>query len=262
MFGKLFGKAGKCPTPPAGGPPPENSAVDVSEFPWKGEPDYAACNFALGHLVQNLQRILTTNGRLHAETYVAATGAIAGFAAQCTLFERFEPRMGENINVVTTTAGHNYWFGDVLNFMLVPQSQTDAGTRVWSIAAGAAVSSGLPMGKVPDVGSMFSYVASSLGGPNEGLPSTAPSHLPQLAGLELLRTVWPLALTCFSGKFPGAQREFGTASLKWWSAIAARACGRPIQEVKGVLPPDVALTILMQTAIYCSKLDRALVRAR
>jgi hypothetical protein len=64
-------------------------------------------------------------------------------------------------------------------------------------------------------------------------------------------------MLCFSGKFPGISREYPAAPVAWWSAIAAQASGRPIQDVKDVLPPAIALTLLMESAIYCSKLDQS-----
>jgi hypothetical protein len=66
-----------------------------------------------------------------------------------------------------------------------------------------------------------------------------------------------VAVVCFSGKFPGASREHPAAPVAWWSAIAACASSRPIRDVKNVLPPDIALTLLMESAIYCSKLDQS-----
>src|SRR5215470_7347370 len=55
-------------------------------FPWSDDRDsVVACNLAAGNLANNLPRRLTHDGRIHAETYIAAVGAIAGFAAQCSL---------------------------------------------------------------------------------------------------------------------------------------------------------------------------------
>jgi hypothetical protein len=86
-------------------------------------------------------------------------------------------------------------------------------------------------------------------------------HQAHVAAHDLLKLVWPLALVCFSGKMPGARREFGAAPVSWWSAIGAQAAIRPILDVKAVLAPDIALTLLMETAIYCSKLDQSRIEA-
>jgi hypothetical protein len=104
---------------------------------------------------------------------------------------------------------------------------------------------------------MFKHVASTIGGPNEGKTSVPAQHQPHLPARDLLKAVWPLAIMCFSGKFPGASREFPAAPVAWWSAIAAQASNRPVRDVKDVLPPAIALTLLMETAIYCSKLDQS-----
>ena len=69
-------------------------SASINRFPWSGTPAFAECNFAFGHLVQNLPRRLTVDGRVHAETYISAVGAIAGYAAQRTLFAETPPLMG------------------------------------------------------------------------------------------------------------------------------------------------------------------------
>jgi hypothetical protein len=227
----------------------------ANELPWKNTPDAVACNFALGHLVGNLPRRLTIDGRIHAETYISAVGAIAGYAAQRTLFAENPPVMGVNINRVGTASGEQYWFGDALNNMLVPKTNAEGNRCVWSLALGGAVGAGIQAQQVPKLEAMFKHVASTIGGPNEGKSSVPAKHQAQLPSRDLLKAVWPLAVMCFSGKFPGASREFGVAPVGLWSAIAAQASSRPVQDVKNVLPPDIALTLLMETAIYCSKLD-------
>jgi hypothetical protein len=229
----------------------------ANEFPWKDAQDAVACNFAFGHLVGNLPRRLTIDGRIHAETYISAVGAIAGYAAQRTLFAENPPVMGVNIHRVGTASGEQYWFGDALNYMLVPKTEADANRCVWGSAAGGAVGAGLQLPQLPKLDAMFKHVAATIGGANEGKSSVPAQHQAQLAARDLLKAVWPLAVMCFSGKFPDAAREFGAVPVTWWSAIAAQASSRPIQDVKNVLPPDIALTLLMESAIYCSKLDQS-----
>jgi hypothetical protein len=226
-------------------------------FPWKDAPDEVACNLALGHLVTNLPGRLTVDGRIHAETYISAVGAIAGYAAQRTLFAASPPVVGVNINRVSVASGEQYWFGDALNYMLVPKADTEATRCVWSLAAGGAVSAGLQAQQLPKLDAMFKYVASTIGGANEGKSSVPSEHQAHLPAKDLLKAVWPVAVVCFSGKFPGASREFGAAPVAWWSAIAAHASNRPVRDVKTVLSPEIALTLLMESAIYCSKLDQS-----
>lgn len=234
----------------------------VNELPWQTAPDAVACNFALGHLVGNLPRRLTVDGRIHAETYISAVGAIAGYAAQRTLFAASPPVMGVNINRVNikrvgVASDEQYWFGDALNNMLVPKTNAEGNRCVWSLALGGAMTAGIQAQQMPKLDEMFRYVASTIGGADEGKSSVPAKHQALLEARELLKIVWPLAVTCFSGKFPGASREYPATPIAWWSAIAAQASSRPISDVKGTLSPDIALTLLMESAIYCSKLDQS-----
>jgi hypothetical protein len=224
------------------------------EWPWQNSPDFVACNFALAHLVGNLPRSLTIGGRLHTETYISAVGAIAGYVAQRTLFSESPPVVGVNINVAGTASGEQYWFGDTLNNMLVPKTDAEANRCVWSLAAGGAVSAGLQVQRMPEPRAMFKQVMSTIGGANEGKSSVPAQHQAHLPARDLLKLVWPVAVMCFLGKLRGVSHEYPAAPVAWWSAIAAQASSRPIRDVKNVLPPDIALTLLMESAIYCSKL--------
>jgi hypothetical protein len=229
----------------------------VNQWPWTGTRDAVACNYALGHLGHNLRQRLTIEGRIHAETYISAVGAIAGYAAQRTLFAETPPVVGVNINRVAVASGEQYWFGDTLNYMLVPKTQAEGNRCVWSLALGGAADAGIQSQQVPKLEAIFQYIASTIGGPNGGKSSVSTDHQPHLPARELLKALWPTAATCFSGKFPNADREYGAAPIAWWSAIAAQASGGPIRDIKDVLPPGIALTLLMESAIYCSKLDQS-----
>jgi len=72
---------------------------------------------------------------------------------------------------------------------------------------------------------------------------------------KLLHDVWPLAALCFNGKFPNSQHNFGAASIKYRPIIASFLANHMIQEVKDVLSPEIALMIVMESAILCSKVD-------
>ena len=69
-----------------------------------------------------------------------------------------------------------------------------------------------------------------------------------------------MALACFASK--GASVEYGAVPVEWWSAIAAQASNQLIRDMKkDKLPPHVAVTLLIDAAIYCSKLDQAIIEA-
>jgi hypothetical protein len=233
----------------AGGTPPSGEA----EFPWAGDPSAVACNLAAGNLANNLAAWVEHEGRVHAETYVAASGAIAGYAAQQTLRGQ-DP--SAPLQLVNTAAGETYLFGDPLNHMLFARTDADAGRRVWPRAVGAAVSAGLPMSRIPNLDDMFGHVAESLGGQLEGRPSTGPEHQPLVPVRQLLALYWPHVMRLFAADFDDTHRRFGQVPSRWWCAVAAWVTSRPVMDVKGVLDPVIALTILMESAIYASKLTR------
>ena len=46
-------------------------------FPWAGQADETACNYAFGSLIRNLPPRIALEGKLHAPTVMAAIGAVA-----------------------------------------------------------------------------------------------------------------------------------------------------------------------------------------
>ena len=159
----------------------------VNQWPWTGTRDAVACNYALGHLGHNLRQRLTIECRIHAETYISAVGAIAGYAAQRTLFAETPPVVGVNINRVAVASGEQYWFGDTLNYMLVPKTQAEGNRCVWSLALGGAADAGIQSQQVPKLEAIFQYIASTIGGPNEGKSSVSTDHQPHLPARDFSR---------------------------------------------------------------------------
>src|SRR5262245_20725794 len=168
----------------------DGGSSDGIIFPWQDDPAAIACNLACGSLGQSLMNwVKQPDGRVHAETYVAVAGAIAGYAAQQTVVAQGQP-----LNRVATKSGAEYLFGDALNAMLVPSAGVDPHGFVWSLVARSAVAAGLPQSDVPNLEAIFAHVAKSLGGPLEGRPSTGQDHQPAAPVYELLKTFWRPAL--------------------------------------------------------------------
>jgi hypothetical protein len=238
--------------------------AQLAKWPWDGEPDFTACNFALRHLFSNLPSRLKQDGTVHAETCLAAAGAIAGFAAQRALFTRLaqenDQTLLQQMRAVTTNSGAKYFIGTPLNLALLPTSNAEANQKLWSLAAAGAIVAGLERSKLPKLEEMFAHVSKAIGGEAEGLPSVDKKYHPRQRAGELLRQVWPLALMCFTGRFPGIPQEFGTASTRFWPAIAAHAASAMIRKMQPVVNPAISLPIVMESAIYASKLDPAVVK--
>src|SRR5436305_9965912 len=114
----MFGKRNRPaePEPPrqdsgnsaGGGGPTGTPPGEAKLFPWPNDDAYAACNLASGNIANNLAAWVTMqDGRVHAETYVATAGAIAGYAAQQSLLEQ---NPSAELHVVTTASGGKYLF--------------------------------------------------------------------------------------------------------------------------------------------------------
>jgi hypothetical protein len=229
-------------------------------LPWAGAPDAAAANFALGDLVNSLPRAMSVDGRIHAATLLAASGAIAGYAAQQALFARVAeagPRSASgSLHLAKTKTGRQYYFGDALNGMLIPRSASpqEASEKFWPIAASGAMAAGLDRAGLPALEPMFAHVTGTLGGEREGTTSLE-NYRFQSPAKDLLKAVWPLALKCFNSELSGKViKPPMIVSQRWRPAIAAITASKIIQDVAAAVPPADALTITMEAAIYASSL--------
>jgi hypothetical protein len=242
----------RAPTQDRGEP---SSDMELSGIPWEWEEDSSDCHSAAANLLTALPRRLTLDGVVHAETCLAAIGAIAGLAAQRALFQHLtdldDKATLKLIRSGKTRTGIEYFSGDPLNRMLVPAP--DAKTSgVWPLAATGALKAGLPVQHLPDVGEMFAHVARGLAHDGEGRPSI-PDHQPHMTGRETLQIVWPVAMDCFHGRAPDAFPHSPTA-IRRWPAIAGFIAGELIQKTAGILHPRTGLIIVMESAIYASKI--------
>lgn len=230
-------------------------------FPWTDTPEETACNLAFGQLHQALMRWLTVDGRIHAETMMAAIGALAGFAAQRTLLAHMatDTAIRREMRLVTTASGTNYIFGEPLNQMFLTNDAAEGQRRLWPLAAGGALAAGLRVEELPELTGMFAHVSQSIGSDREGLPST--DKQPHMTPRDILQRTWPFAKSCLSGALPGMPAELGAPPIASWPAITAQIAARMIRDAATVLDPKTALTILMESAIFASKLDPASVDA-
>lgn len=232
-----------------------------SGLPWQSLPEGGGCNMAVGELIYNLPRFLQDkDGRTHVETLLSAAGVAAGYAAQVSFWtQRAEGRLSADAPVAeaTTRDGRIFLFGDAINTMLVPSSPEENRWKLWTIAAGSAVASGLPENLLPDLGGMFSVVAAQIGGEEEGFPRLEGSYRPMYPAGALLIGLWPRVKSILRqdgtalGTGPG---RLGPVPERLWPAVTAYAAGTLIAKTSTVVPPHICLAIVMQMAIYGSKL--------
>ncbi len=231
----------------------------ANSFPWAGQPDEIGCNFAFGHLMRNMSAPLVTDGRLHAETLISATGAIAGLAAQISLLADRDAldqaRFSGQLLDATMKDGRTFLYGDALNTMLFTNDIALARSRVWNCLVAAALSKGMSQDAIPDINGLFRHVTASLGSEREGLPSTPADHQPLMPVRDLLKRVMPVAFACLTGEIDPITRKNGfRADEPSWVAITAQLAGAQLAGATQVLAPQTCITIAMESAIYASKL--------
>lgn len=247
----------------------EMTSDQLVKFPWENDDtSYIGCNFAYGDLINNLPRLLTIDGRLHAETFVAGSGAIAGFAAQQALIAQrpnfsieklSETSLSDGLFVVRGPRGDRHIYGNPLKWMVFCEegAPTDITARLWEWAAGGALSAGLDKSEMPDASGVWENVNRSIQAGLEGMPSVPKEHWPHLTPAQLLERLWPMAKQFLTGKGSGAAAPPGMAVVEphWWPTITGMATSAAIREVKTVLDPRTALIVAMETAVFTLKID-------
>lgn len=238
------------------------TATTGNSFPWAGQPDETACNFAFGLLLQNVPPRVMVENKLHTPTLMAAMGAIAGVAAQVSLLADID-RMkaatdAKKLIEVKLKDGRTLMYGDALNEMLYSaRDPVLARSRVWNMMVSAALARGMTREQLPNVPDMFKHVSESFGTDNEGRPSVPPNAQPMIAVRDLMRLVGPPAIGALAGDVQTAVPIAGQqvrANRKSWVAITAQAAANMLLTASKVMPPELCLTIAMESAIYASKL--------
>ncbi len=224
-------------------------------FPWAGQADADACTIALENLVSRLPEALSSEGKVHAESLMAAAGVAAGVAAQVSLLADADAlaraRANNELMDAQLTDGRVMLFGDPLNHMLFTNDASLARSRVWNMLLAAAKAKGMPDDLIPDIEDMFRHVSHSLGTGREGFPSTPPDRQPLLPAQGLLQMVSPVILDCLSGD-PGAAGARPAETS--WVAVTAQAAAQFLFASAQVVPPAISISIAMESAIYGSKL--------
>lgn len=196
------------------------------------------------HVSQRLLIALKGERGVHIESLLCALGALAGYACQASLRAQTAAKgLPETAAFVVAQGadGRRYFFGDPLNQLLAESRHS-----VWSLAAGEAQHQGCK--ELPDLSAIFQHVSQTVGGDRFGVPRIPDGHRPGLLPAEYLKHLWP-------GLFPVAQRF--CASPSEWPILFGSAIQEVLGLSRGVIAPDLALTIVMESAVPMSKIDLA-----
>ncbi|MFZ6820622.1 hypothetical protein [Undibacterium sp. Ji22W] len=186
---------------------------------------------------------MSTEKGIHLESLLSALGALAGYACQISVREAYvvqlaRPEKEVFIVVHSKQNGDTYYFGDLLNRPLAESRYS-----IWSLASGATQKLGLQ--QLIDLHEIFKHVTDTLGGADFGVPRIGSAHQAKETPLNYVIFLWPKL-------FPLAQ-SFCKNPADWPVAF-----GVAIQEIlyasKDLIAPDLALKIVMESAVPMSKI--------
>lgn len=263
-------------------PPPPDPRLTPVTMPWPRDEELVA-NCAIGHLRDNLQILVGRGGPVHAETLLAAIGAIAGFSALHfeweTMVKPGYAKLTKEITVVKGVDGLTYYVADLVLRHLVPQDRT---MMLWALVSAAAVDLGKSAESLPSVRELYRGVLATVGRPTFGTFSGETTHRPGLTVRQLLAIYWAPATKIFSwvdvplgpqyasprsptaawlsrilGRKTAARMEKDSLKLVYWPVVAAIVAQKLIYLTKDVLDPAIGVKIVMESALSASLVDPA-----
>lgn len=194
-------------------------------------------------LASKLFTAMSSDKGIHVESLLCALGALAGYACQISVREEYihqKNRAEKEVFIVVNSKqfGDTYYFGDLLNKPLAESRYS-----VWSLASGAAQKIGIE--ELIDLHDIFKHVTDTLGKSDFGVPRIPEAHKAREMPINYVNFLWPQL-------FPLA-RSFCSQPAEWPILF-----GVAIQEIlyvsKGMIAPQLALTIIMESAIPMSKI--------
>lgn len=180
---------------------------------------------------------------IHLESLLCALGAIAGYSCQISVREEFVHQQGrpeKEVFIVVNSKlnGSSYFFGDLLNKPLAESRYS-----VWSLSSGATQKLGLV--KLIDLHDIFRHVTDTLGLASFGVPRIPAEHGAKELPINYVRFLWPQL-------FPLAQRYCSKPGD--WPVLFGVAVQEILFASKGLIDPELALKIVMESAIPMSKI--------
>lgn len=157
---------------------------------------------------------------VHSESLCCALGALAGYACQASLRAR----------------GLEY--GSLIKLLAQDRDS------IWALAAGAAEQAGAT--ELPDLAAIFKHTAATFGTKSFGIPRFGGGHGAADLPVTYVRTLWPALL-------PIVRKLTDDPAL--WPQAYAFAIQDAIKSVEPALAPQVALSIVMESAVPMSKVE-------
>jgi hypothetical protein len=184
---------------------------------------------------------------IHCETVLTVLGALAGFAAQqsvwsATMEAGITPQQA--FMVMRTKSGESFYFNESVNQLLISTKEGTA--SIWQFVGATAKEAGAQ--QVPDLLDMFKHTSSVVGSEQFGIPRLPQQHMPRCLPRQSVNRYWPKARALMEHTKP-----------ELWPMWLAMAAARAIFVMKDACAPELACTIVMEAAVPMSKIDPATV---
>lgn len=181
------------------------------------------------------------DSHLHARTLLCALGGVAGYACQASL-RAHSVAAGKGpdapFRVINGEDGRTYLSGNALTRALAEDRMS-----LWNLAVAAARLHGAR--SVSNLEEMLKYDDSVVGTQNFGLPRLPVEHAVSGAPVEFAEQLWPAAHAILIRL---------AANPKLWPIAAGLAVQEAIASTKHVVAPEIAVKIVMESAIPASRI--------
>ena len=262
---------GRRQTPSGGAPaddmPPPSAAAPSTGFgkrpvaPKTAEPNAGAASAAMPGDAPNAEikndvskeivdwlMVELRDGRgVHCETMLTVLGALAGFAAQQSVWAAaieagVTPKQA--FMVMGTKTGESFYYSEAVNQLLA--STKPDGFSLWGFVASLAQRGGAK--QLPDPLIYFKHTSGVIGSDQFGVPRMPQGHMPRLMPREALNRYWPKARSLMEN-----------VKTELWPVVLTMAISRAMMMMKDACALDFACHIVMEAAVPMSKIDPATV---
>lgn len=206
-------------------------------------------------LIAWLQTELRNGRQVQHEAVLCALGALAGYAAQQAIREALvktgKLSLDQAFVVIETRSGEVYFFGDLLNAIIVAKNGANNGNNqardsghasIWKIVSAAGYEAGAL--NLPDVADVIKHCAATVGGEDFGIPRVPAAHMPEILPRDAVSRFWP-----------ATRHKLAEAEPMSWPLHLAMAAHALIVDLKDAVRPDIAVQIVMESAVPMSKID-------
>ncbi len=177
---------------------------------------------------------------VHAESLLCILGSLAGYSCLASVIEQSVEKGPEAPSelLMVSRGGKTYFFGDPIT-----NAMSNNVYSVWDLAARAA--SGVGCKELIDIHEIYDHTAKSIGTPEFGIVRFPEGHNATDIPVNYVKDLWPVT-------FPTVKTFCPKPSD--WPILLSIAANIAIVQGKDIVPPCLALKIVMESAVSMSKI--------